>query len=751
MNDKIYQPCNVVALRTIRCLSILVLLFFLSATQVSYAQQSRGMKRIVVRDPMTDETFTVYDRMWLLAVGINQYKYWPQLRYATHDAQEVTRVIQERFGVQKENTYLLTDAEATLPKIKAALGEFINNTEENDAVIIYFAGHGGTFTTKEGVDIGYLIPVEGRVESENYYASSIPMSEVKTIVNLIPAKHILFLVDACYSGLAAEGEYRGFMNHEMRTLIKKFTDTKSRHIIAAGSKNELVQEKEEWRNHSAFTDELLFALENGMADWIQDGIITADELGEYLTTRVSLKTKTAQTPQSRKLTSDEGKFVFVLQEEIGLPKNSPLAGTVSVTSNPLKADVYLDGKRQGETPITLSDIREGKHDIILRKDGYLENRNNIEIVSGKLTPINGTLVRPATLTLNSEPDGADIFINNQPYGKTPRVIPNLFPEAITVRLESSECSPFQEVVMLSEGEVTERNVRLKKNFGFLTITSEPPNSDVYINGDYFGTTPLRDVRILASNVNVVIRRDDYTPWEEQITIEPEGSRTRDIRLESSVGFLTLDVSPEDTEIKVDGKSIGTGSIVSNKIPVGHHELEFVSDTYGETRKEMIQIEPGKTVIVRSRFGVFTSDALWRSALLPGLGQLNKGNETKGYGFVAGFSIAGIYSIIILSDYLKKNNAFEDSKRSLALSNIDNELQLTAEVSSRREDLENSSRRGTVAIWLVAGVYALNLVDAVLFHSSGSEIEALKEGKDFTIYPSLKMQTHAIVLSAQWQF
>jgi len=132
---------------------------------------------------------------------------------------------------------------------------------------------------------------------------------LKRLSNVSKAKHMLFLVDACYGGLAAVGS-RGLEPAKTPNYIEKITNIKSRQIITAGGKDEKVFEKSEW-GHSAYTKNLLSALEDGYADSNGDGYITADELGDYLSEKVSIDSENQQTPQSRRLTSHEGEFIFI--------------------------------------------------------------------------------------------------------------------------------------------------------------------------------------------------------------------------------------------------------------------------------------------------------------------------------------------------------------------------------------------------------------------------------------------------------
>ena len=78
---------------------------------------------------------------------------------------------------------------------------------------------------------------------------------------------MLYLIDACYSGLATVNS-RG-LTTETPNYIEKITSDKSRQIITAGGRGEQVIEKPEW-GHSAFTLNLKRALEDARADYNSD-------------------------------------------------------------------------------------------------------------------------------------------------------------------------------------------------------------------------------------------------------------------------------------------------------------------------------------------------------------------------------------------------------------------------------------------------------------------------------------------------
>ena len=120
---------------------------------------------------------------------------------------------------------------------------------------------------------------------------------------------MLFLMDACYSGLMTEN-VKGLSKPQEEGYLSKVANEKARQIITAGGGDEQVIERDEWQ-HSAFTKNLLAGLDDWDADTDGDGYITADELGTYLRKSVTEDSDFQQTPQKGRFrNSGGGEFVF---------------------------------------------------------------------------------------------------------------------------------------------------------------------------------------------------------------------------------------------------------------------------------------------------------------------------------------------------------------------------------------------------------------------------------------------------------
>jgi len=174
--------------------------------------------------------------------------------------------------------------------------------------------------------MGVLISADAKIDFSDtnnpapYDATCLRMDELRRKAELIPAKHVLFLFDCCYSGLAIDMQ-RGLM---MPDSLEAVANKPVRQILTAGLKGQKALELPE-KKHGAFTYVLLDALK-GFADLNNDGYITGLELAGYVAGRVS-KLSPQQTP---KFVSYGGEGQFLFQN----PSPKPLQNDIETPNNP---------------------------------------------------------------------------------------------------------------------------------------------------------------------------------------------------------------------------------------------------------------------------------------------------------------------------------------------------------------------------------------------------------------------------------
>ena len=250
----------------------------------------------------------IYSESWALIIGINEYQNVDPLSFAVDDAVAVNDILVEKYGFDEDKVLLITDEEATKDNIMNGFQKILLDAGPKDRIVVFYAGHGATYPLPSGGDMGYLIPVDGEASKEKIFLTSIAMETIEQLADMSAAKHILYLVDACYGGLTLNT--RGLGKEQTPEYLRKMTNEKGRQVITAGGKDEKVMERAEW-GHSAFTKNLLHGLENELADANNDGIISGEELGIFIREGVIIDTKSQHTPQKGRLGSDLGEFVFI--------------------------------------------------------------------------------------------------------------------------------------------------------------------------------------------------------------------------------------------------------------------------------------------------------------------------------------------------------------------------------------------------------------------------------------------------------
>ena len=237
---------------------------------------------------------------WAVIVGAGRYESpeIPRLRYAAADAEGFYRILTEQVGVKPEHILLLTDTterKPTLRNLKWALGTFLaRSAQKDDTVLIFFAGHGAPEVDQRGIErdglAKYLIPSDA--DPDDLYATALPMDELQTIFGRIEAERVVVFLDACYSG-AAGGRTFAAKRTRARNLddlfLERLTRSKGRAIITASRPAEVSIELPEF-GHGLFTYYLLLGLQ-GAADLNRDGIVSLQELYEYVEQQVTQKSR----------------------------------------------------------------------------------------------------------------------------------------------------------------------------------------------------------------------------------------------------------------------------------------------------------------------------------------------------------------------------------------------------------------------------------------------------------------------------
>jgi hypothetical protein len=164
--------------------------------------------------------------------------------------------------------------------------------------------------------------------------------------------------------------------------------------------------------------------------------------------------------------------IFSVNQLIGTPTPTPTPsyGSLSFTSIPSGADIYLDNAYKGFTPLTVNGVSNGNHVVVMRLDSYQDASRTIP-VTGNAQTIGITLVPLTTATPTTQPTVTG----------TAQPVP--------------------------AGE-----------YGSISITTSPPGARVYVDGEMKGFTPTTIPGISAGKHAILLTSAGYIDVNTTITV-----------------------------------------------------------------------------------------------------------------------------------------------------------------------------------------------------------------------------------------
>ena len=335
------------------------------------AQQSERDLRIEKEAPAPVEPAVEVSipHSYALVVGISEYQNLPaeqQLHFAERDAEAMYSILisPEGGNFRAENVRRLIGRQATLENFRRELEEWLPTiAKAEDRVLVYFAGHGFVV---DGTP--YLAPYD--FNAAGVTKTAYPMASLSEVFgSRIKAKWKVLLTDSCHSGAISPDTDIQAINRSLLDL------SQSVFSLTASRDRERSFESEDWGGgHGIFTYYVVRGME-GYADENLDGIVTADELAEYVRRNVREATGARQNP-----TSDRGSFdpnmllAYIPTNKKADAPAPPKFGALIFETNMDGVEVFVDGNSVGvvnkEKPLRLPGLTPGAHTIKGVKMGY---------------------------------------------------------------------------------------------------------------------------------------------------------------------------------------------------------------------------------------------------------------------------------------------------------------------------------------------------------------------------------------------
>ena len=191
-----------------------------------------------------------------LIMGVSNYKNegagLQSLDNPTKDAQQVYDMLTKDYTFEPLDVILLKDP--TRQAIIDAFDKLSNETNENDNVLVFYAGHGVWDKQKE---LGFWLPSDAEMKSKSAWIAN---SQIKDFLsdNVIRSKHTLLITDACFGGSIFKSRS---VTAETAIRINELYKEPSRKAMTSGNLS-AVPDK------SIFIQQLLMKLEDNQDEYL---------------------------------------------------------------------------------------------------------------------------------------------------------------------------------------------------------------------------------------------------------------------------------------------------------------------------------------------------------------------------------------------------------------------------------------------------------------------------------------------------
>jgi formylglycine-generating enzyme required for sulfatase activity len=276
-------------------------------------------------------------------------------------------------------------------------------------------------------------------------------------------------------------------------------------------------------------------------------------------------------------------------------------GTLGIVDAVRKTGEYWLYIPRGAQRITISHDRLG----VLRNYAYPIPIEAAIVYEMRLTTarIETTIIEPVAetqwLVVTSEPDGADVYIDNIHKGQTP-VQMELNTGTYSYRIEKTLYHPYAGRVTLTKEKRETIDAKLNPNYGYIKVTTTPESgAEITLNGNKLQqTSPHTTNRMPAGEYQITVSKSMFHSETRNVNIGEGKTEELAITMKPDFGLLRVITNPEPgAEVTINGNPHRSKTpFTTERLRAGNYELSVSLPMYHSETRE-ITIGDGETTEV----------------------------------------------------------------------------------------------------------------------------------------------------------
>jgi len=262
----------------------------------------------------------------------------------------------------------------------------------------------------------------------------------------------------------------------------------------------------------------------------------------------------------------------------------PLPGRLSVKSQPAGAKVMIDSRLLAQTPFTDLPVEAGEHVLEVRAERYLPLQQDLKITGREIQQQLDLVLEPAwaDIAINSEPEGAIVIISGEAAGPTPAVLEVLQGEQ-QIMLQKEGFASWQQILEVAPGSPRDLGtIALQPAAGVVQLSSAPSGANVTVDGEFRGQTPLSLAVSPGRAHRLAVFKAGYQRHSANLELAAGETTSRTVKLTAQLGTVKFNIAPGDAILKIDGRSMGTGSRTVS-LPAFEQSVEVSLAGYASVR------------------------------------------------------------------------------------------------------------------------------------------------------------------------
>lgn len=252
-------------------------------------------------------------------------------------------------------------------------------------------------------------------------------------------------------------------------------------------------------------------------------------------------------------------------------------------------------------------LRPGDYTIEASAEGYHPFTTDVTVTDSDSQTVELVLLPlPGVISIESQPEGARVIVDDQHLGDTPLADLALEAGERKILIEAERYLPLQQSFEVTGRQLPQQlSVALEPAWAEVSISSEPDGAEVLIDGETVGTTPAV-LEVLQGEHQLMLQQTAFANWQQDLEIVAgQAQDLGTVKLQPAAGLLQLSSRPSGANVTLNGEFQGQTPLELEIAPGRSHRLAVFKPGY-RRHSETVQLEAAgsdsRTISLRAQLG-----------------------------------------------------------------------------------------------------------------------------------------------------